>query len=119
MSPATNRCADHCSPGNCSRAHLSVQEQTGGPGDDGGLYRLSGANRLNYRDLGQLGGGGDLQAGGGWLRGAALPDGAGAREEREGEGCPAAETARRGREDAELREEDEETEPAGGSARSF
>uniref|UniRef100_A0A3Q4BHZ9 C2H2-type domain-containing protein n=1 Tax=Mola mola TaxID=94237 RepID=A0A3Q4BHZ9_MOLML len=47
MSPATNRCADHCSPGNRSRAHLSVQEQTGGPGDDGGLYRLSG--RRQYR----------------------------------------------------------------------
>ncbi len=99
------------------RAHLSVHEQTDRPGDDGGLCWLSSANRLDYRDIGQFGGGGDLQAGGRWIRGAALPDGPGAGEEREGERCPAAESARNGREDAELREEDEETESAGGNAR--
>lgn len=99
------------------RAHLSAHEQADGPGDDGGLCWLSSANRLDYRDIGQFGGGGDLQTGGRWVRGAALPDGPGAGEEREGERCPAAESARHGREDAELREEDEETESAGGIAR--
>lgn len=125
MTPATAPCADLFTPGNRSssggrppRAHLSVHEQTEGPGGgDGGLHRFPSADRLDHRDFGQFGGGRDLQAGGRWLCGAALPDGAGAGEERQGERCPAAQAAGHGREDAELREENEETESAGGDAR--
>lgn len=95
-----------------------MREHTDTPGDDdGGLCRLPSADRLDHRDPGQFRGGGDLQTGGRWLRGAALADGAGAGQEREGERCSAAEAPRHGREDKELREEDEETESAGGDHR--
>ena len=73
-----------------------------GARDDGGLCRLPGADRLHNRDPGQLSSGGDLQTGGRWLRGAALTDVPGAREEREGERRAAAETAGDRREDEEL-----------------
>lgn len=83
-----------------------------GAGGDGGVRRLPGANRFRYRAASQLCGGGDLQTGGRWLRSAALSDGPGATEVREGEPRPATEATRNGREDAQLREEDEKTEPA-------
>lgn len=116
MSSATHQCADLLTPVHRSvcRAHLSVHSD--GAGHDGGLRRLPSADRLHHRDAGQLGGGRNLQTGGRRLRGAALSDGAGAGEEREGEPSPAAEAARHGREDAELREEDEETESARGAS---
>lgn len=65
MSAVSRRCVDlltavHRSSSRRRRPHLSVQEQAHRPGDDGGLCRLSSANRLDYRDIGQFCGGGDL-----------------------------------------------------------
>lgn len=95
--------------------HLRTSVRTGGLGagrHDGAVWAPS-SDRRGHRGPGQLGRAGDLQAGGGRLHRAVLPDGPAAGPEPEGKRCSAAEAARNGREAAELREEAAETETAG------